>query len=141
MIGGNGADVVKGSISEFSDLLVGAATQFDANDAALRSILAKWTSENDYATRVASLTTGPVAFDETTVIPDSDVDELFGRDGRDWFIIGSENNVNGQEEGVFTRSSEGYLGRRKPYQGSVIVRCLTSKSTGDAQALQKHTLG
>lgn len=99
MIGGNGEDVVKGSISESSDLLVGAATQFDANDAALQSILAKWTSENDYATRVASLRTGPVAFDDTTVIPDSDVDELFGRDGRDWFLIGSEDNVNDQEEG------------------------------------------
>ena len=41
--------------SSGDDLLIADHTAFDANDAALRAILAEWTSERDYAMRIANL--------------------------------------------------------------------------------------
>ena len=53
LIVGLGSDNLDGEAE--GDLLIAGYTSFDANTAALRAILAEWTSHRDYSTRVANL--------------------------------------------------------------------------------------
>jgi Ca2+-binding RTX toxin-like protein len=81
---------------------------YDANEAALRAILAEWTSGHTYATRIANIR-GPGStsrLNETyylknrgsgqTLFDDNAVDSLFGGDGRDWYFarLGSDTITN-----------------------------------------------
>jgi Ca2+-binding RTX toxin-like protein len=86
------------------DLLIAGYTAFDTNTAALRAILAEWTShrDRDYATRIANLS-GPranghfflnVDGPQTTVFDDADEDKLTGGSGRDWFFANRSGNNN-----------------------------------------------
>ena len=50
LIGGVGSDRLVGNTDD--DILIAGSTDFDSNDAALRSILAEWTSTREYATRI-----------------------------------------------------------------------------------------
>ena len=49
LIGGLGADRIVGNSDD--DILIAGTTDFDASDAALRAIMAEWTSGRSYATR------------------------------------------------------------------------------------------
>lgn len=97
LVGGGGADMLLAGSN--GAILIGGTTAFDAAPMALRSIVAKWTSDRDYRTRVADLrasaglsaaqgtaklvTTGPGA----TVRDDGVSDLLGGGAGRDWFVV------------------------------------------------------
>ena len=96
LIGGGGADRLGGGGSD--DLLVAGTTDFDAatgaGTAALRSLLARWSSADDYAARVAAVTTagpapatGAVAIiNADTAHTDTSLDILTGHVGQDLFL-------------------------------------------------------
>jgi hypothetical protein len=102
LIGGQGRDILLGLGGD--DVLIGGTTAFDNNAAALRAVLAEWTSNRDYLTRIANLrgtgsgdsfaarqngnyfltTTGP----DATVHDDNARDLLFATTGSDWYFAG-----------------------------------------------------
>lgn len=96
LIGGQGKDHLQAGGD--GDLLIAGFTAFDANSSALNAILAEWTSNRSYATRVANLRgdgTGSranegyflnVSGPEATVFDDDKADILAGDSGRDWFF-------------------------------------------------------
>lgn len=92
LIGGFGADKLIGQDGQ--DVLVGGYSTYDTDLSqwrALDSLLARWNSGADYATRVADLRT-PAGAATTrlapleTVFDDDEVDELIGGLGLDWFL-------------------------------------------------------
>ncbi len=98
LIGGQGRDVLLGGSK--SDLLIGGSTAFDDNEAALRAILAEWTSRADYRTRVGHLLgtvagglNGPYDLNASTVYDDGSYDYLSGGCGRDWFVVGKNSRT------------------------------------------------
>jgi hypothetical protein len=93
IIGGGGQSVIIGGSS--GDILIGGSTNYDANDVALRAILAEWTSNDDYGTRLARLLgnspgglNGAYDLNTSTVNYNGQVDILLGAGGRDWFFAG-----------------------------------------------------
>ena len=99
LIGGNGADRIVGNADD--DLLISGHTTHDALDVALAAIMAEWTSDRDYSTRVANLTesgNGERANGQifliasgsgATVGDDGSRDMLTGSAGQDWFLFDS----------------------------------------------------
>ncbi|RMF45407.1 MAG: hypothetical protein D6753_00210, partial [Planctomycetota bacterium] len=91
LIGGRGADRIDGEHGD--DLLIAGRTLYDRDRVALDAIMAEWSSPRDYATRVANLRQG-IRHDnvdyllqlDATVLTDSDVDELIGGHGQDWYF-------------------------------------------------------
>ena len=57
LIGGAGSDVLSAGLSGGS-ILIGGSTSHDANDVALRAILAEWSSSRSLSERIANLTDG-----------------------------------------------------------------------------------
>jgi ELWxxDGT repeat protein len=100
LIGGTGADRLQGL--EGDDLLIGGTTDFDANETALKAILAEWSrTDADYLTRVHHLDgslagglNGPYFLNATTVHDDGAADRLFGTNGQDWFLVGSNDQTD-----------------------------------------------
>jgi hypothetical protein len=98
LIGGDGADLLYGAGGE--DVLVAGRTAFDAaggglaHQEALMALLAEWSSNRDYATRVDNLKgigagprlNGSFYLNDDTVFDDDDLDLLLGGSGRDWFL-------------------------------------------------------
>ena len=92
MIGGFGADVIKGENDD--DILVANSLTFEDDPAALQAILTEWTSSRSFAQRIANLKstgTGPKAngtylLNSSSLIDDNAVDTLFGSSGSDWFL-------------------------------------------------------
>ena len=92
LIGGLGCDTLRGQDGD--DILVANRVTFEADDVALQSVLAEWTSGRSFATRVANLRgtgsgtrlNGSTFLDSTTVLNDNAVDQLFGSNGQDWFL-------------------------------------------------------
>lgn len=96
LIGGVGADRIVGNADD--DILIAGATTYDSHDTALAAILVEWTSQRDFATRVANLRgprTGTRLNKEyylrtgganATVSDDKSVDTLTGSMGPDWFF-------------------------------------------------------
>ena len=96
LIGGRGADRLDGAGG--MDILIAGFTTFDANDTALKMLLAEWTSARTYTARVANLRGLLNAdFDARlnsmnylrkgkTVFDDDAVDVLTGSSDRDWFL-------------------------------------------------------
>ena len=101
LIGGLGADRLVGGPDE--DILIGGTTDHDANDAALLEILGLWNSDDDFATRQASLAG---LLNVTTVQDDDEEDVLTGTSGEDWFFEfpgdvvtdGNSSNGNGKKK-------------------------------------------
>jgi hypothetical protein len=101
MIGGTGGDRMIGNADD--DILIAGRTSHDAKEAALRSILAEWTSSRSYSDRVANLTgnvngnnfahrlNGDVFLKfegpDATVFDDLVQDILTGSSGQDWFLL------------------------------------------------------
>jgi Ca2+-binding RTX toxin-like protein len=107
LIGGTGADRMIGNGGD--DILIGGTTSYDADAVALGAIMAEWTSNHDYATRVANLTdqTASAGFlvrlndayflldqgSGQTVFNDSGTDMLTGSAGSDWFFAGTADKI------------------------------------------------
>src|SRR5207244_10343257 len=53
LIGGLGADRIIGNAGD--DLLISGTTAFDSDQLALAAVLAEWSSQREYATRIANL--------------------------------------------------------------------------------------
>jgi Ca2+-binding RTX toxin-like protein len=71
------------------DILVGGTTNYDRDPAALRAILAEWTSASDYATRVANLKNGTNSapmLNASTVHSNHRANTLNGNAGLDFFF-------------------------------------------------------
>jgi Ca2+-binding RTX toxin-like protein len=99
LIGGLGADVLIGGsglstlqAGSGGDILIGGATDYDTNAAALASVLAEWNSSNSYATRITHLTNGGglniVLLNSSTVHSNGLADKLYGGAGMDWYFAG-----------------------------------------------------
>jgi Ca2+-binding RTX toxin-like protein len=97
LIGGLGADRIIGNAGD--DLLISGTTAFDSNQVALAAVLAEWSSQRDYATRIANLIgtgSGPSFSNRlngnyflqpgVTVFDDVSRDQLTGSAGQDWFF-------------------------------------------------------
>ncbi len=71
-----------------ADNLIGGTTAYDWDDASLEAIRDYWAGGDDYATRVANLTTGAAApvLDATTVFANGGGNVLAGGDGLDLFF-------------------------------------------------------
>jgi Ca2+-binding RTX toxin-like protein len=103
LIGGGGADHVKGGSGD--DLVLGGTTNYDANDAALLSVLAEWQSGNSYAVRISHLKNGgglngsnKLVFG-TTVHDDEAANILTGGAGMDWFFKGAHDTITDRQSG------------------------------------------
>lgn len=89
LIGGAGRDTLSGG--GLGSLLIGGTTDYDNNEAALRSIAATWARRDlTYAQRLTQLriggpTNGTNVLTATTVRRDNSRDALFGSAGQDWF--------------------------------------------------------
>lgn len=90
VFGGAGLDSLTGG--NHDDLMVAALTGFDTNDKALAAIHLEWISNKSYTERVQNLS-GLQTQDESnillpviTVADDSQVDNLSGQSGQDWFF-------------------------------------------------------
>jgi hypothetical protein len=106
-VGGAGADQLVGNGGD--DLMIGGITAFDGIDAAaLKAIVAEWTSAHDFATRIAKLSVDSsnpgfagwlngsyFFFPLQTLFADGAVDSLTGSSGSDWYIVDSADLVNG----------------------------------------------
>jgi Ca2+-binding RTX toxin-like protein len=107
LIGGLGADRIVGNAAD--DILIAGRTAYDLHDLALCKIMAEWTSERDYLTRVANLRDGTGSPEERengeyflrtqqpegseltpTVFDDGARDVLTGSSGLDWFIFNTD---------------------------------------------------
>ena len=130
LIGGRGVDVLigKGGSDGGSDgasdggsdggqdsgnLLIGGFTTYDDNPAALDAILAEWSSNSDYATRVNNLRTGSgptlggVALEAGVTVFDDDArDKLKGSRGRDWFFADLDGLDNDDDLLIGSKLSE-----------------------------------
>lgn len=89
LIGGLGRDRADGGAGD--DLLIAGTTDYDDNDAALRAILAEWSTASDTASAAASLTSGlpggiALRWGET-VHDDGLADCLNGNTGQDWLLM------------------------------------------------------
>lgn len=99
LVGGDGADRIIGNSND--DLLIAGMLNFADPDAAATGIMAEWTSDHTYATRIANLSgrteaQGNADFAQrlnddyflhlaVTVVDDDDQDILTGSVGDDWF--------------------------------------------------------
>ncbi len=112
LIGGAGADRIIGNADD--DILLAGHTAHDAVDSALALIMAEWTSERDYSTRIANLNgtgTGERANgdafliasgDGATVGDDGSRDVLTGSAGLDWFFfVDDEDKVTDLHDAEF----------------------------------------
>jgi Ca2+-binding RTX toxin-like protein len=95
LIGGAGADVL--AAGNGSDLLIAGSTVFDSNTAANREALCDIQDEwqhgwGCYSGRVKHLRfgggkNGTTLLNELTVLDDASVDQLFGGNSHDWFLL------------------------------------------------------
>ena len=70
--------------------MIGNPLTHETDPAALDQILDVWTSGDGYEQRIDRLRVDAPAINASTLLPDFSIDFLFGRGGRDWFLLGSE---------------------------------------------------
>jgi uncharacterized repeat protein (TIGR01451 family) len=114
LIGGGGASSLYGTPAGTKagaaggSILIGGATVYDENEAALNAILAEWCSGDSYQTRISRIRNGNLAVPgvaltmslPTPTIPANNlVDRLYASGGMDWFW-----NVSGRSS-MFKRDS------------------------------------
>lgn len=109
LIGGAGADTVTGGADD--DIVIGSRTLYDANDAALRAIMAEWTrtdlagtAQEQYNLRTDHLLhgtglTGGTVLDRTRLLDDAVADTLTGSAGLDWFFLFGPDAISDRELG------------------------------------------
>lgn len=116
MIGGTGSDRLVGNSDD--DILIGGTTAYDADGLALDAIMAEWTSDRDYVTRVNNLRgvvgTGTklngtyylIAADPqqpnvaATVFDDDERDVMTGGNGFDWFFANYQHDDEGRRDRI-----------------------------------------
>jgi Ca2+-binding RTX toxin-like protein len=119
LLGGEGADRIVGNADD--DLLIAGYFSHEGNEAALVAILAEWTSDRDYDTRVANLRDGSGSSERlnddfflqagTTVFDDDSEDVLTGSAGLDWFLFDDEEDrVTGLDDDEFADDLDFILG-------------------------------
>src|SRR5262249_28834591 len=115
LLGGQGRDILIGGAGQSKltagsnptpalggAILIGGTTNYDNNAAALESILAEWSSNNDYSTRMAHLI-GPTGglngtnfLNNMTVHDNHMIDTLIGGSGMDWYFAGMMDVIKNQ---------------------------------------------
>jgi Ca2+-binding RTX toxin-like protein len=116
LIGGAGADRLIGGPGD--DLLIGGATTYDADDAALASLLAIWNGSESYSDRVTKLMDPAASVhliaDGTspTVLNDGAADRMTGAAGKDAFF-----GTAGQDVAPGRHGSELFNGLKKTKAG------------------------
>ena len=85
--------------------MIGGATVYDRNEAALAAILAQWNAPAPYATRIANLGSGnnpkQVALNSRTLLNNNVVDQIFSDGGSDWFWnISGKDTISGRKTGT-----------------------------------------
>ncbi len=95
LVGGLGADILNSGGGE--DILIAGATIYDQNTATNRQawcrIVDEWSrGTGTYQTRIKNLRVGggrndSVVLNVTAVLDDSSVDQVFGGNGSDWFLL------------------------------------------------------
>src|SRR5262249_42397590 len=91
LIGGKGSDTLQGNGGD--DILIGGTTSYDANVAALCTLIREWgRTDASYSTRVNHLQGGAgglhgsYVLTALTVFDDGVADTLYGNAGMDWFF-------------------------------------------------------
>jgi len=122
--GGQGRDVLIGGAGQSTleagsnpnpvlggAILIGGTTDYDNNAAALASVLAEWSSNSDYSTRIAHLMgtmsgglNGSNFLNATTVHDNGMADTLVGGSGMDWFFAGMTDILKNQASGEVVTS-------------------------------------
>ncbi len=96
ILGGDGADQLNTSPSATSssatdgDLMIADQSKYESELNNLFAVHQEWTSSNAFVTRVSNLrngTGGVPILDATTIMNDSDLDQLFSTKGQDWFLF------------------------------------------------------
>lgn len=93
LIGGANADTLSGNAGD--DILIGGTTSHSDSLSALNALVAEWTSDDVYATRVSNLQTGGgengmIQLNGATVQNDSSADRLLGEANLDWFFMSAK---------------------------------------------------
>jgi hypothetical protein len=113
LIGGGGAGTLKAGAGSGGDVLIGGSTKFDANLQALALLLAEWDSSDSYTTRVQDLfgtgtggQNGNTLLDDSTVINDAAINQLFGSggSGQDWYWLEGTDRISGVKTGEIVSS-------------------------------------
>ncbi len=123
LIGGTGRDTIRGGKGD--DLLISGTTDYDNNDVALRSIMAEWTSNHDYMTRVNNILgvgnalnirlNGQFFLTSSTVHDDGSKDTETGGKGKDLFFLQTDGD-NGAARDIITDSTTGEVKIDTSYQ-------------------------
>jgi hypothetical protein len=104
LIGGSGIDTIYGGLGE--DIVIGGTvTYYDEGTKVIQysnllSLMNEWTQATTYAVRVGNLLNGgglngTNKLNSTTVKSDNGaIDQLFGDDDDDWFLVSPEDSVN-----------------------------------------------
>jgi Ca2+-binding RTX toxin-like protein len=102
LIGGLGADVLNSGSGE--DILMAGATVYDRNTAANRlawcRIVDEWSrGTGGYQTRIKNLLlgggrNGSVVLNSGSLLDDSSVDQVFGGNGSDWFLLNTSGGTS-----------------------------------------------
>jgi Ca2+-binding RTX toxin-like protein len=112
LIGGGGADKLHAGSG--GDVLIGGITTLDDDLMALAALLAEWSSNDSYQTRVQDLfgtgsggQNGNTFLDDATVINDAAINHLFGgsSNGQDWFFLEGTDRVSGVQAGEIVSST------------------------------------
>ncbi|WP_197455992.1 choice-of-anchor Q domain-containing protein [Stieleria neptunia] len=99
LIGGIGEDRIYGGRDD--DLLIAGSSLYDDDQIALDTIMAEWTSDRAFRTRVSNLQSGVgtnadiVLIANQTVLSDDDRDRLYGDPGNDFLIADSTDDKRG----------------------------------------------
>jgi Bacterial Ig domain/Cadherin domain/RTX calcium-binding nonapeptide repeat (4 copies) len=100
LIGGDGQDTVgQAGFNAGDDILIAAATTYDANVIAMRQLATRWTNKANFPTGVAELKSGFVyngityALNATKIVKDSWNDSMQGGAGTDWLLVQSNDTL------------------------------------------------
>ena len=100
LLGGLGVDVLRGGGDD--DILIGGTTDFDEDLTALTALAAEWgRTDLGYQERIDHLTgvtsgglNGAYLLTGGTIHDDAAADQLYGEDGRDWFLFSTGDLLN-----------------------------------------------
>ena len=102
LIGGVGKDSLKGGFG--ANLMLGGSTSYDANDAALLSLVNAWTAPASLSRRIAKVNASSTPLTGSAVTAsDAAVDTIVSRYAMDWIIASSTDNDSVTTRGRLAR--------------------------------------